>query len=61
MRLRRKELPVLTEADVRRKMRPRTGNVKGDSDVMKMDRAIRLHYIKPIMAQLKGKPQIVMP
>ncbi len=52
--MRRKPLPVLTETDVRCKLRPHTGNVKGEGELAKLDRMIRLQYIAPIREAMGG-------
>lgn len=56
MRLRRRELPVLTEADVRRIQRPHSGCVKGDSPLVKADRAIHQLYIAPMRERSERSP-----
>jgi hypothetical protein len=50
--LRRRELPALTEREIRDNLRPYHGHVKGDSATVKLDRALRLQFIAPIREQL---------
>ena len=58
MLFRRNLLPTLTEAEIRRNLRPHSCGVKGESSLVKADRAIRLSYIAP-MREAMSRPTLL--